>query len=406
MKKIHLLTLAAIGLVSFIIVSQCSSGPPEPLTAKSFLEHVKFLADPKLEGRLPGTEGCRKAGDYIAGKLKSWSVEPLGDNGSFFQKADWKSRRGEKIESRNVIGIIRGSDEKMKKEAILIVAHYDHVGKASDPGGKKKAKIYTGANDNASGVAALLEAARMIKERKLKPKRSIVFLASTGEETGMHGSGYYTEHPTFPLEKTQAVINADQVGGYERGVAVMGVHMSPQFDNALDAALKGADIKVSRQKIAGRGDNASFNNRFIPSLFFWTGYGNHYHKTSDTVKNINSKKGAEITEVIIKLAAHLADVEKIETIFSRPRGSYRPFVGIGYDTPGDGLRLTSVVKGSPADKAGLKKGDLITAMDKHKLGGSRRLSEILSEYKPGDAVEVTVKRGKKTMKLKITLGKR
>jgi len=405
MKKNQILVVALIGILSFIFITQCISEPPKPLTTETYLAHIKFLADPKLEGRMPDTDGCRKAGKYIAEKLKSYGVLPLGDNGSFFQKVSW-DWGGKKVKSRNVIGIITGADKDLRNEAILLLAHYDHLGNGVHTRGKNRGKIHPGANDNASGVAALLEAARAIKERKLKPKRSMIFLATTGEELGLYGSKYYVDHPTFPLEKTQVAINIDQVGEYDRGLAAMGVHMSPLFDNALDAALKGAGIRIYRQKIAGRGDNMSFNDRFIPSLFFWTGYGDHYHKPSDTVKNINGKKGAEITEIIIKLALYLADAKKIETGLPRSRGSYRPFIGIGYDARSNGLLITAVVDDSPADKAGLKEDDIITALAGNKFESENSLSEILLKYKVGDTVEVDVKRGKKTLKLKITLGKR
>ncbi|MHC4660764.1 MAG: M20/M25/M40 family metallo-hydrolase [Planctomycetota bacterium] len=313
MKKKFLLALLLIPIFLPACTSEVS-GRSEPVTPESFLSHIKFLADEKLEGRKSGTEGCRKAADYIAEQLKAAGVEPKGDNGTFFQAVTYE-HGGAKVKSRNVIGIIPGSNAKLKNEAVIVMAHHDHLGRR-----REDKKVYRGADDNASGVAGLLEAARIIAAENIKPKRSIILLSTTGEEVGMKGAGFYVAHPLFPLENTAAVINLDQIGLCKGEVAAMGVTMSPAFGKALDAGFKNSSIALQRSKVFGRGDNLEFNKRYIPSIFFWTGYGDNYHTPGDTPDRIRAKEGAELVRCIIKTVRFLADADKIKTNFRHPRG--------------------------------------------------------------------------------------
>ena len=399
MKKLTLLLTLVLLAVCVPLVAQDASKASKAITADSFHGHIKFLADPKLEGRLPGSEGAKKASDYIAEKLKSYGVEPKGDKDTYFQKATWKHRDKE-YECRNVVGHIPGTDENLKDEIVIIVAHFDHVGKGAYGVQKQhRGKVCPGANDNASGTAGLLEVARAIMEGRLKLRRSVLLLAVTGEEAGLRGSKHYAAHPVFPLEKTMAVINLDQIGGYGRGVAAMGVHMSPQFDEGLDEALKGEDIKVSRQRIPGSGDNNSFNARYVPSLFFWTGYGDHYHSPTDTPENINKEKGAAICRVVLRLVAHLADAKEIKSSMEKPRGATRPYLGISTEEAEEGVEVTGVGKDSPADKGGLKKGDVITAIAGRKVNSYGAFIKELNKHKPDEKVKITANRSDNTKQL-------
>lgn len=408
-KRLALLAMLVFVLLALVsLVAQDAEKAARTITPDSFHAHIKFLADPKLEGRLPGTPEIRKAGHYIADKLRSWGVTPKGEESGFFQKVKYTAY-GKEYKCRNVVGIIPGTDEKLKSEIILIVAHYDHLGKgvyASRAGRAGRGKVHAGADDNASGTAGLLEIARAITKGKLKLKRSVLFLAVTGEEAGLQGSRYYVEHPLVPLEKTQAVINLDMIGCYKRGVAAMGVHMSAQFDKAIDAAVKGEDVKVSKQRIQGRGDNVSFNNRFIPSIFFWTGFTDFYHTPKDTTDTINKKKGAAVCRVALGVVEYLANADKIESALERPRGSAKPYLGVNLDEAPDGVKVTRVASDSPADKGGLKKGDIITAVAGRKVSSYRAFIKELNKHNPDDKVKVTVKRGSDTKKLEIKLGKR
>jgi hypothetical protein len=404
-KSLLLLSLLLFACAG--ITAQDSEQASKGVTPESFIAHVEFLADQKMEGRLPGSDCIRKAGDYIAGKLKEWGVEPKGEEGDFFQKVSYKLGDTQ-YDCRNVIGFIVGTDEKLKDEVIVIMAHYDHLGKGVYAVAKRsyRGQVCPGANDNASGVAGLLEVARVIKENKVELKRSILLLATTGEEAGCRGSKFYVDHPVIPLEKTQAVVNLDQIGGYEDGVAAMGVHMSPRFDEALDKALKGEDILVVRQKIQGAGDNVSFNDRYVPSIFFWTGYGDHYHSPTDTPDTINKEKGAQICRIVARLVTYLANVEKVESTLGKPRGSYRPYLGVGMEETGEGLQVTEVASGSPAAECGMKKNDIIVKLGPDEVKSYRGFINAIAAREPGDEVAITVRRGDKTLELKAILGKR
>jgi hypothetical protein len=393
MKSIKLLLAIVLLVICIPLLAQDVEKAAGTITAETYFKHVEFLGDKKLEGRLPGSEGAKKAGDYIAEKLKKYGVEPKGDDETYFQKATWKHRDKE-YKCRNIIGIIPGSDEKLKDEVIIVLAHFDHVGKG-EYGVKKEyhGKVCPGANDNASGSGGLLEIARAITEGKLKLKRSVLLLAVTGEEAGCRGSKHYVSHPLVPLEKTQAVINLDQIGGYETAVAAMGVHMSPQFDEALDEALKGEDLKISRQKIQGRGDNVSFNSRYIPSLFFWTGFGDHYHQPTDTTDNINKKMGAVICRVALKVVTYLANAEKIESKLEKKRGEKKPYLGVSTDSAEGGVKITGVGEGSPADKGGLKKDDVIIEFAGKEVTSYNKFIKLLNKHNPFSYLASTTRYG-------------
>ncbi|MHC4662323.1 MAG: M20/M25/M40 family metallo-hydrolase [Planctomycetota bacterium] len=394
------LFLAVFGAV---LVAGYGFAAPVGITPDSFFSHIRFLADPKLEGRFPGTEGCRKAGDYIRDQLQNYGVEPLGENGSFFQKLEYEAY-GRKFESRNVAGIIRGSGEKLKDEAILLIAHYDHVGKrTSRGGGDNSAVIYPGADDNASGVAGLLEAARIIKARDLKPKRSIIFLSVSAEECGLIGSRYYAVHPLFPLEKTQVVINLDMIGAYKLALTIIGQQMSPQFKSALDAACKGEDLRVVRLKYGGRSDNRVFENRFIPNMFFWSGKIGDYHTPRDTMETINREKGAAIARIVMKAIVHLADADEIESKMLKPRGTPMPFLGIACSERMKKVKVLCVWDHSPAVHK-LRSLDVISAIGDEKISSLEDYYNALGKLKPGDKVAFSIVREEKEIDLELTIG--
>ena len=406
MKKVMPVLLLVLFLACATGKGQNKEEPKPVITAETFFEHVKFLGNKKMEGRLPGTECAKKASQYIADKFKSYGIEPKGEDKTYFQKVTFTAR-GKEYKCRNVIGFIPGSDEKLKAEVIVVMGHYDHVGKGVYGVERKySGKICPGANDNASGTAGVIEVGRAIKKEGLKLKRSVLLLTTTGEEAGLRGSQQYVKKPAVALEKTMAVINLDQIGGYERGVAAMGVHMSPQFDKGLDKALQTEDLNVVRQRIAGRGDNQCFNERYIPSIFFWTGFGDHYHKPTDTVDKINKEKGAAICRLVVRLVEYLANEKEIESKLEKPRGSKKPYLGVSTDETAEGVIVTGIGKDTPAEKAGLKKGDVVSSVDGKRTDTYRDFTAALNAHKPGDKVKLKIQRGEETKEIEVTLGER
>lgn len=270
--------------------------------------------------------------------------------------------------SHNVIGILPGSDPKLKDEAIVIGAHYDHLGRGGDGSlAQREGEIHHGADDNASGTAGLLELARLFSTQQPKPRRTIVFIAFSGEEEGLIGSNYYVNHPVVPLQNTVAMINLDMVGRLKDQKLVIGgvgtaaewramidranseanilaVFSSPTDERSADVRVSldpkvipaGAPIvigsngrpvvtvefpKVSRDAAApfsltlnedgfGPSDHSSFYGKQIPVLFFWTGTHADYHKPSDTAEKINYEGLARITSFVTNI---VRDIDKSDT---------------------------------------------------------------------------------------------
>lgn len=209
----------------------------EPAASPAALEaHVKFLASDELAGRASPSPGLDAAAAYIARQFKEAKLEDPAKG--YFQETTFKSRSAEGT-VRNVIGLLPGSDPKLKNEYIIISAHYDHLGKRSQGEGDV---IYNGANDDASGVAGVLEMARLFGQGKA-PRRSLVFMTFWGEERGLLGSAYYVKNPVFPLKSTDAMIELEQIGRTDdsEGARVGAFNLTGfQLSNLADFLKEGA----------------------------------------------------------------------------------------------------------------------------------------------------------------------
>jgi hypothetical protein len=213
---------------------------------------------------------------------------------------------------RNVIGILRGSDPARAKEAIVIGAHYDHVGL----GGRlsvtpeRTGEIHNGADDNASGTASIIEIARVAVEQRSRFPRTLVFIAFAGEERGLLGSAYYAGHPVIPVESTVAMLNLDMVGRARGGVDVSGLEASPSMEPDLKAAVaaSGGGLDIRRQGPgAGRSDDFNFIERRIPAINFFTGFHPDYHRPGDDWEKIDSAGTKRIATLALEFAARLAE---------------------------------------------------------------------------------------------------
>ncbi|MHC4662564.1 MAG: M20/M25/M40 family metallo-hydrolase [Planctomycetota bacterium] len=417
MKK-AVLALSFLFALLVLIPPAGGTGVVHVITPQSFLEHIDFLADPRLEGRKPDTPGCRRAGRYIASKLKLYGTMPAGDNGTWFQHFSYKVGQAE-VKTRNVIGILEGADKKLKNEAIVVMAHYDHLGKGRGFAGSGRRRgrgrerreggqssVFPGANDNASGTAGLLEIARAIKEKKLTPKRTIIFIAVSSEEAGLKGSGHYVEHPIFPLEKTAMVINLDMLGGYADGVYAMNVGSSPRINEALDAVFANSPLVIRRSENVGPSDHVMFNCNFVPSVFFCTGMDENLHTPNDTADRINKEDGAVLVRAILKLACWFADAEKIESAMKHPRGYAMAYIGLEAHSRQGRFIVNGMPPESPAAKAGIKQDDLLISVDGKRVSSNRDIQNIISGHKAGDKVEVEIIRDGKTHIYEVELDRR
>jgi hypothetical protein len=212
---------------------------------------------------------------------------------------------------RNVIGVIRGSDPARAREAIVIGAHYDHIG----IGGRLSVtpelagEIHNGADDNASGTAAIMEIGATIMQQRQRFPRTIVLIAFAGEERGLLGSAHYVTDPTVPVADTIAMINLDMVGRARGGVDVSGLELSPSMEEDLRAAAKAAgdELQIRRQGPgAGRSDDSSFIDRRIPAINFFTGFHPDYHRPGDDWDKIDAAGTQRVATLALELAARLA----------------------------------------------------------------------------------------------------
>jgi Zn-dependent M28 family amino/carboxypeptidase len=210
---------------------------------------------------------------------------------------------------RNVIGILPGAAGAKAAEAIVLGAHYDHVGLggrfSSTP--ERTGEIHNGADDNASGIAALIEIARAASADRARFPRSLVFVAFAGEERGLLGSMQYTMEPAVSLDNTVAMINLDMVGRARGKVEVGGLSVAPSLEADVRAAAKTAGIDVRPGGPgAGRSDDSSFIDRRVPALHFFTGFHDDYHRPSDDWNKIDADGTARVATLALELAARLA----------------------------------------------------------------------------------------------------
>lgn len=357
--------------------------------------------------------------------------------------------------SFNVIGILPGSDPKLKNETIVIGAHYDHLGMGGEGSGSLSARtgIHHGADDNASGVAGLLELARMLSAQK--PRRTIMFIAFSGEEEGLIGSNYYVNHPIVPLASTVAMINMDMIGRLkERKLIVGGAGTAQEWRSMIDADNSVQSMTVSlnspisaasatlsaalpivlgsngqpvvtldpakpfdltlNEDGYGPSDHSSFYAKQVPVLFFWTGNHDDYHKPSDTADKINYEGEARVVSFVERIVRDIDKSDKRPTYTvakSEPQGrsmGFRVYLGTipNYADSNDGLKLDGVRDDSPAAKAGLKAGDKIVKMAGREVKNVYDYTYALGEMKAGQEYEVEVVRGSERLTLKITPAKR
>ena len=306
-------------------------------------------------------------------------------------------------------------------ELLVIGAHYDHLGrdgKHSAAPGKGENRIHNGADDNASGTAGVLELARVLAGERGDLNRGVLFAAFAGEELGLLGSRYYTRHPTFPLERTVAMLNLDMIGRLREGkLFVGGVGTSPIFQSKLEELAVDEDLALTFSFSGyGSSDHTSFTMEGVPSLFFFTGLHRDYHKPSDDWEQINAS-GAER---VLKLAYQMADY--VQALPDRPAfvkpaqpqrhqgggGGYGAYFGsvpdFGHD--GKGVRFYDIRDGGPANKAGLKAGDVLVYFNGRAIDSLHDFTDALRRHKPGDDVPVVVMRDGNSVEFRVRLAER
>ncbi|MCX8051332.1 MAG: M28 family peptidase [Chlorobi bacterium] len=305
----------------------------------------------------------------------------------------------------NVVGIVRGTDPTLRDEYIAVGAHFDHLGWGDDNSlytGVER-RIHPGADDNASGTAGLLELARAIAAQPLP--RSVVFCAFNAEERGLLGSAYYTRNPAVPLEKTVAMINLDMIGRLQgKRLNIQGVGSSPLWKPLVDSLATAAGFEPSYTEDGiGPSDHASFYTRGVPVLFFFTGLHSDYHRPTDTWDKLDYSAQARVVELVRRTIERIAALAE-RPGFTKVASSAQGRMGMGaakvrfgvmpdYADHPKGLRISGVVDDSPAQRAGLRDGDVIVQIGSTPIRSIYDLMDVLSRAEPGEEADVIVLRG-------------
>ncbi len=311
----------------------------------------------------------------------------------------------------NVVGLWPGETG----EAVVIGAHLDHLGFGL-PGaslGGVLDRVHPGADDNASGVAGLLEVAQAVAATGRPLRRTVVFVGFAGEELGFLGSSRYVARPAVPIERTAAMVNLDMVGrAGTGGLQLQGTGTSPLWE-ALETRLREqASVKVSfRRSGLSASDHSPFYAQHVPVLFFFTGLHKEYHRTSDTADRLDAEGLAEVARWACEAVTRAASVPERPVFVETkpppaPRGGKRAVLGIVPDffSGEPGLRIVSVVPGGPADRAGLRAEDRVVRLGSEPVGEPDDLLRALASHRPDEEVDVEVRRSGEVVTAKVRLG--
>ena len=371
-----------------------------------------YLASNLLEGRETGKRGETLAAQYIASRFEEMGLEGGGEDGSFFHYFDFKykpnphSEEGaEPRKGKNVIGYL----DNKAPNTVIVGAHYDHLGYGGF-GSRHTGEpaIHNGADDNASGVAAMLRLAEQLKDGKAN-KNNYLFIGFSGEELGLFGSKNFVKNPTINLQSVNYMMNMDMIGrlNEEKVLAVNGVGTSPAWAVLDDIKI---DMKlVTSESGIGPSDHTSFYLEDIAVLHFFTGQHEDYHKPEDDSELLNYKGIAEISDFILEIIHQLDDDGKIEFTKTkdssdRKAAAFKVTLGVmpDYVYQGKGMRIDGVMDGRPAQKAGMQKGDIIIKMGDLTVKDIYDYMEGLAKFNEGETGRVAFKRKDKIMVKNVT----
>jgi hypothetical protein len=395
--------------------------------AYTLLADVRFLASDDLGGRAIGSPGADSAAEYIARRFAAAGLQPSSQG--WFQRfnvsrdapAVAQLRLGE-VKGRNVIGVLPGRDPALRNEIVIVGAHYDHLGMGGPGSGALdpdvRNQVHNGADDNASGTAALIHIASRLA--LLPPARTVVFIAFSGEELGLLGSAYYVKNPLYPLSATLAMVNMDMVGRLKnRRLVIYGVETAGEFPALLDSLNWYAGFDLKKQGDGyGPSDQASFFAAKRPVLHLFTDLHEDYHRSTDDWNKINTDGLVRVADYTASVVRALADrsgpLTFVDAAPPNPHagavatpgyGAYLGTVPDMTDNPG-GVRITGVRAGSPAEKAGLTGGDILVRIGDTPIADLQAMTDVLRSHRAGDVVEIEYIRDGSRKTASVTFGTR
>lgn len=394
-------------LVFLIFLSFLISCKSEINQENRIKEDVTFLASDALEGRQTGTDGEKKAATYISERFKELGLQPKGKK-EFLQPFTFKPKTNPHdevkfdvngdgtITGHNVLGFIDNKAEN----TIIIGAHYDHLGFGGEGSLYRDSikAIHNGADDNASGIAVLLNLAAKLKTKNTN--NNYLFMGFSGEEMGLLGSNYFVKNPTIDLKKASYMINMDMVGRMKKdsSLAVYGTGTSPIFKQVLKSHNNNFKL-IQQESGVGPSDHTSFYLADIPVLHFFTGQHEDYHKPGDDSEKLNYEGMELISDYIFNIISDLDDNGKLSFRKTKNESEDAPRfkVGLGvipdYLFDGEGMRIDGISEDKPAQKAGLKKGDIVIKLGDSLVTNMMSYMRALSVFEEGNTTKVVVKRG-------------
>ncbi len=396
---------------------------PPVFSENRMMTDITHLASEAFKGRELGTPELDTAADYIARQFQQIGLKPGGDGGSYFQtwQQDVGATKG-KIALRNVIGILPGTNPQLVGQSLIIGAHYDHLGLGwPDVRSAHRGKIHYGADDNASGIAVMLELARQIAP-KWQPERSIIFVAFTGEEAELLGSRHYLEAPpgAYPRDKITAMLNLDTVGRLDNNaVTVFGAGSAREWVHILRGAGFVTGIAVNAvQDDFGSSDQAAFIEAGIPAVQFFASAHEDFHAPGDTVDKIDSAGLVKIAAILKESTEYLANrIEPLTVTLPTHSASKEPTApkekrtaSLGtvpdFSYQGEGVRVDSVIVNSPAQLAQLLPGDILIRLAGQPISDLAAYAGILRKLKAGETVALQFQRDNVTRTVEVTLTER
>ncbi len=370
--------------------------------SSSIADNLRFNSKDRIEpASIPvlyvTSEGRKK---YLADSQSSLDVKLKTDIGD-------RKRTG-----HNVVGYI----DNGAATTIVLGAHYDHLGYGEDGNsmlrGTTDKQIHNGADDNASGTAALIELARLLKHSKTKTN-NYLFLAFSAEELGLNGSKFFTEHPTIDFLKVSYMINMDMVGRLNdssKTLQIGGYGTSPWWGQ-LFGKMSNKKYFTIKYDSSGTGpsDHTSFYRKDIPVLFFFTGLHSDYHKPTDDFDKINYTGELQVVKLITWVIEESGKQNKLaftktretQTTSTARLGSATMGIMPDYTFSGTGVRVDGVTDNRPAQKAGLKAGDIIVQLGEYNTNSMENYMQALSKFKKGDKTKVKYKRGNDVLESEV-----
>ena len=400
------------------LLFQAFSQKLHPAVSEANLKkHVYTLASDKMKGRGIGMREELDAANDIDYHFKKMKLEPKGNLSSYLYSFKTRKRAhahdtigtGDNISGLNVVAYLDNKAEF----TIVIGAHFDHLGLGHDHNSRDtepEGKIHNGADDNASGVAGVLELARYFKYNNIREKYNFLFICFSGAELGLLGSKKYCENPTIDLSRVNYMINLDMIGRLNdttKRLLVYGVGTGPDFVPWFDKNPGGFSLKLDSSGI-GPSDQTSFYLKGIPVLHFFTGQHEDYHKPGDDPEKVNYRGQKDVVEYVIRFVMSFDEKprQKFQTTRNTMGGrtGFKVTLGImpDYTFEGTGLRLDGVSAGKPADLAGLKKGDVIIRMGDLPIQSVKDYMECLGKYNKGDSTTLEIIRENKNMVVPVT----